>query len=137
VKASSTAASRVGLRYAIERDAATGIWVTPAGNVSEALAANVFAIVGGVVVTPPLSDGALAGVTRSKILRFAREEDVECAERSLSVADLAGADEAFVSATSEPVVPLVRLDGAPIGAGTPGPLTGRLQEIFDRRARGG
>ena len=137
VKASSTAASRVGLRYAIERDAATGIWVTPAGNVSEALAANVFAIVGGVVVTPPLSDGALAGVTRSKILRFAREEDVECAERSLSVADLAGADEAFVSATSEPVVPLVLLDGAPIGAGTPGPLTGRLQEIFDRRARGG
>ena len=137
MKASSTAASRVGLRYAIERDAATGIWVTPAGNVSEALAANVFAIVGGVVVTPPLSDGALAGVTRSKILRFARDEGVECAERSLSVADLAGADEAFVSATSEPVVPLVRLDGAPIGDGTPGPVTGRLQEIFDRRARGG
>ena len=45
VKASSTAASRVGLRYALDRRAATGIWVTPAGNVSEALAANVFAVV--------------------------------------------------------------------------------------------
>jgi len=137
VKASSTAASRVGLQYARERDAATGIWVAPTGNVSEALAANVFAVVGGVVVTPPLSDGALAGVTRSKILRFAGDEGVECAERSLSVADLQDADEAFVSATSEPVVPLVLLDGEPIGDGTPGPVTARLQEIFDRRARGG
>jgi branched-subunit amino acid aminotransferase/4-amino-4-deoxychorismate lyase len=137
VKASSTAASRVGLRYAIERDAATGIWVTPAGNVSEALAAIVFAILDDVVVTPPLSDGALAGVTRSKILRFAGDEEVECEERSLSVADLAGAAEAFVSATSEPVVPLVLLGGSPIGDGTPGPVTARLQELFDRRARGG
>ncbi len=137
VKASSTAASRVGLRYAHDRQAATGIWVTPAGNVSEALAANVFAVVAGLVVTPPLSDGALAGVTRSKILRFASEEGVECAERSLTVADLAAADEAFVSATSEPVVPLVRLDGTPIGDGLPGPVSRRLQELFDRRARGG
>jgi branched-subunit amino acid aminotransferase/4-amino-4-deoxychorismate lyase len=137
VKASSTAASRVGQRYAVEHGAATGIWVTPAGKVSEALAANVFAVIDGVVVTPPLSDGALAGVTRSKILRFAADEGVECAERSLTVAGLAAAPEAFVSATSEPVVPLVLLDGSPIGDGTPGPVTARLQELFDRRARGG
>ncbi len=137
VKASSTAASRVGLRHARERDAATGIWVTPAGNVSEALTANVFAVVGGVVVTPPLSDGALAGVTRSKILRFASEDGLTCEERSLTAADLATADEAFVSATSEPVVPLVKLDGAAIGDGTPGPVTRQLQAVFDRRARGG
>jgi branched-chain amino acid aminotransferase len=137
VKASSTAASRVGLRYALERQAATGIWVTPAGNVSEALAANVFAVVSGVVVTPPLSDGALAGVTRSKILRFAAEAGIECVERSVSPADLAWAGEAFVSATSEPVVPLVQLDGRPVGDGSPGPVTRQLQELFDRRARGG
>ena len=137
VKVSSTAATRVGQRYATEHAAATGIWVTPAGTVSEALAANVFAVVDGVVVTPPLSDGALAGVTRSKILRFAADDGVACAERSLAVADLAAAPEAFVSATSEPVVPLVRLDGRAIGDGTRGPVTRRLQEVFDRRARGG
>jgi branched-chain amino acid aminotransferase len=137
VKASSTAASRVGLRYALERQAATGIWVTPAGNVSEALAANVFAVIGDVVATPPLSDGALAGVTRSKILRFAADEGIECAERSFSPSDLAWSGEAFVSATSEPVVPLVRLDGQPVGDGSPGPVTRQLQKLFDRRARGG
>src|SRR5215510_6300610 len=111
VKASSTAATRIGLRYATERRAATGIWLTPAGNVSEALAANVFCVLGDVVVTPPLGDGALAGVTRSKILQFAAEDGIACAERSFSADALAAAAEAFVSATSEPVVPLVRLDG--------------------------
>jgi len=137
VKASSTAATRIGLRYATERRAATGIWLTPDGNVSEALAANVFCMLGDAVVTPPLSDGALAGVTRSKILRYAADDGIRCEERSFGAAQLAAAAEAFVSATSEPVVPLVRLDGSPIGHATPGPMTRRLQALFDRRARGG
>jgi branched-chain amino acid aminotransferase len=137
VKASSTAASRIGLHFATDRRAATGIWLTPAGNVSEALAANVFCVLDGMVVTPPLSDGALAGVTRSKILRYAGEDGIRCAERSFGPDVLAAALEAFVSATSEPVVPLVRLDGSPIGDGRPGPMTRRLQALFDRRARGG
>jgi branched-subunit amino acid aminotransferase/4-amino-4-deoxychorismate lyase len=105
--------------------------------VSEALAANVFCVLDGMVVTPPLSDGALAGVTRSKILRYAGEDGIRCAERSFGPDVLAAALEAFVSATSEPVVPLVRLDGSPIGDGRPGPMTRRLQALFDRRARGG
>jgi branched-subunit amino acid aminotransferase/4-amino-4-deoxychorismate lyase len=137
VKASSTAATRIGLHYATERRAATGIWLTPAGHVSEALAANVFCVLGGTIVTPPLSDGALAGVTRAKILRYATEDGIQVAERSFVPDVLAAAPEAFVSATSEPVVPLVRLDGSPIGDGRPGPMTRRLQELFDRRARGG
>jgi branched-subunit amino acid aminotransferase/4-amino-4-deoxychorismate lyase len=138
VKASSTAATRIGLHYATDRRAATGIWLTPAGNVSEALAANVFCVLDGVVVvTPPLDDGALAGVTRSKILRYASEDGIACAERSFHPDVLAAAPEAFLSATSEPVVPLVRLDGAPIGDGRPGSMTRRLQALFDRRARGG
>lgn len=136
VKASSTAATRIGLRYATERRAATGIWLTPDGHVSEALAANVFCMLDGTVVTPPLDDGALAGVTRSKILRYATEDGIACAERSFGPDVLAAAREAFVSATSEPVVPLVRLDGSPIGGGVAGPMTRRLQALFDRRARG-
>ncbi len=135
VKAASTAAVRVAQRWASDRDAATGIWLTPDGDVSEALAANVFAVVSDEVVTPPLSDGALAGVTRSKLLCYADDAGIDCVERHLSAGELAGAAEAFVSATSEPVVPLVQLDGSPIGAGRPGPVTRRLQELFERRAR--
>jgi branched-subunit amino acid aminotransferase/4-amino-4-deoxychorismate lyase len=103
--------------------------------VSEALAANVFCVLRDAVVTPPLSDGALAGVTRSKILRYAADDGIRCEERSFGAAQLAAAAEAFVSATSEPVVPLVRLDGSPIGDAAPGPMTRRLQALFDRRAR--
>ncbi len=136
VKASSTAAVRVALHHVAASGAATGIWLTPAGNVSEALAANVFAVLDGTLVTPPMSDGALAGVTREHVLRFAGEDDLEVAERSISRDDLATADEAFLTATSEPVVPIRKLDGRPMRA-APGPITVRLQLLFDERARRG
>jgi D-alanine transaminase len=69
------------------------------------------------------------------VLAYAAAESIAVAEASIDVAALAGASEAFVSATSEPVVPLVTLDGTPIGDGLPGPITVRMQEIYDRYAR--
>jgi branched-subunit amino acid aminotransferase/4-amino-4-deoxychorismate lyase len=135
VKASSTAAVRVAQRWLAEHDAEVGIWLTSDECVVEALAANVFAIVGGVLVTPPLADGPLGGVTREKLLAWAAEDGLPVEERSLPRAVLAGADEALVSATSEPVVPLVALDGAPLADGRPGAVTRRLQELFEARAR--
>jgi branched-subunit amino acid aminotransferase/4-amino-4-deoxychorismate lyase len=128
---------RVAQRWLEPSGAQTGIWVTPAGNVSEALAANVFAVIGGVLVTPPLSDGPLAGVTRGKLLSVARAEGIVAVERALPLQELRDADEAIVSATSEPVVPVVSLDGAPVADGVPGPVTRRLQEAFEHRARAG
>jgi branched-chain amino acid aminotransferase len=90
-----------------------------------------------VLVTPPLSDGPLAGVTRTLLLDWARDDGVRAEERSVPVAALAGVREAFVSATSEPVVPLVSVDDAAVGGGDVGPVTRRLQVVFDRRAREG
>ena len=135
VKASSTAASRVAQRHCADHGTATGVWVTPAGHVSEAIAANVFVVVDGELVTPPLSDGALAGVPRGKLLALARDAGIATAERSFTVAQLAAADEAILSATSEPVVPLVQVDGVVIADGRRGPVTRRLQSLFDERAR--
>ena len=137
VKATSTAASRVAQRLVSARGAATGIWLTPTGDVSEALTANVFAVIGDIVTTPPLTDGPLAGVTRGELLRFAGEAGIPTAERSIPAGVLAAATEAFLSATSEPVVPLVRVGTGPIGDGAPGPVSRRLQELFEARARGG
>jgi branched-chain amino acid aminotransferase len=133
VKASSTAAVRVAQRYATGHGAATGIWLTPAGHVSEALAANVFAVIDDALVTPPLADGALAGVTRDHVLRYAADDGLAVEERSLDAAALAAAGEAFLTATSEPVVPIRDLDGTRVG--TPGgPVTRRLQAVFAERA---
>jgi branched-chain amino acid aminotransferase len=135
LKATSTAATRIGLRHARERGADTGLWTTPRGHLCEALTANVFVVIEEVLVTPPLSDGPLAGVTRTLLLDWARDDGVRAEERSVPVAALAGVREAFVSATSEPVVPLVTVDDAAVGGGDVGPVTRRLQVVFDRRAR--
>ncbi len=136
VKATSTAATRVALAWARERGAATGLWLTPAGDVAEALTANVFAVVDGSLATPPLHAGILAGVTRTHLLAWAREDGLDVAERDLPLAALRGADEAFLSATSEPVVPVASLDGQPIG--TPGgPVSRHLRGLFEERARAG
>ncbi len=138
IKATSTAATRVGLRHVQDQGADTGLWLTPSGHVCEALTANVFVVSGGVVQTPPLSDGPLPGVTRSLVLEWAREDGIDATETSIPATALRACDEAFVSATSEPVVPLVRLDdGAPLGGGLVGPVTRHLQALFDRRAREG
>ncbi len=129
IKAASTAQVRVARRHVASRAADDGLWLTPEDRVSEALAANVFAVVGGTLVTPPLSDGALAGVTRALILEL-----FEAQERSLPLADLLAADEAFVSATSAPARSLVEVEGRPIGSGRPGPRTLEVAGSFAERA---
>jgi branched-chain amino acid aminotransferase len=133
VKASSTAAVRVAQRYAAGFGAATGIWLTPEGHVSEALAANVFCVLAGVLVTPPLSDGALAGVTRAHLMRYAADDGIMVEERSFTPDELAASEEGFLTATSEPVVPIRQLDGRRVGT-PPGPVTRRLQDLFRSRA---
>jgi branched-chain amino acid aminotransferase len=129
IKAASTAQVRVARRHVASRAADDGLWLTPEDHVSEALAANVFAVVRSQLVTPPLSDGALAGVTRALILEL-----FEAEERPLPLADLLAADEAFVSATSSPARALVEVEGQVIGTGRPGPRTGEIAESFARRA---
>jgi branched-chain amino acid aminotransferase len=129
VKAASTAATLVARRHVAAQGADDGIWLTEEGNVAEALAANVFAVLGGRLVTPPLTDGALAGVTRSFHL------ELGAVEHSLTREELAGATEAFLSATSLPARALVELDGRAIGGGRAGPVTGELAATFADRAR--
>ena len=119
-----------------QRGADEALLLNAAGHVAEASAANVFAVLGGVLVTPPPTDGALAGITRMTLLELAGELGVETAERTLGRFDLFDAEEVFLSGTGARVVPVARLDGRPIGAARgAGPLTKRLVEAFDARAR--
>jgi branched-chain amino acid aminotransferase len=81
------------------------------------------------MLTPPLGDGALAGVTRSLLV------ELGAGEQSLWLHDVLAADEAFLSATSLPARALVALDGRPIADGQPGPRTAELAASFAVRAR--
>lgn len=106
------------------------IMLTPAGTVAEGSGENVFIVVGRRLITPPLIDGVLAGLTRDAVMTIARDEGYEVVEATLSRGDLYLADEAFFTGTAAELVPLVEVDDRRIGSGRPGPVTRQLLELF-------
>ena len=104
------------------------------GRVAEGSGENVFAVFDGVLVTPPLSEGVLAGITRDAIIRFATDLDVPFAERPLLRQDLYLADEAFYTGTAAEVVPIRSVDDREVGG--PGPITKQLQDLFFNVVKG-
>lgn len=111
-------------REASTRGADEALLLNTAGNLAEATVANLFLVIDGGAVTPPVHDGALPGVMRAEVIKA-----LAAAERTLKPADLAIASEAFLT-NSLGIKPLVMVDGAPIGDGTPGPVTAKAQTII-------
>jgi len=97
---------------------------------AEAAVSNVFVVREGRLLTPTIESGALPGVTRAAVLDLARESGIEAAEAELALEDLQAADEAFLTNGVMGVMPLTRLEGAPIGAGDGGLLTQRLSQRY-------
>jgi D-alanine transaminase len=114
--------------------------LTRAGNIVEASHSNVFAVLDGRLVTHPLADNILPGITRGVLMARAREVGVEAVEAPIPVARLGDVTELFVTATTTEVMPIVRLDGKAVGGGKVGPVTRALREAWagwveeDRRA---
>ena len=99
------------------------------GEVAECTSANIFVVKNGKVVTPPLNAGCLEGVTRGILMEIAPEAGVSVAEHALRPEDLYSADEVFISSTNRNVVGVGEVAGQKI-ANSPGPVTGRLEELF-------
>ncbi len=117
-------------------EAQEALLVDGAGRVTEGASSNVFAVRGGVLETPPLAAGILAGVTRARIIAIARDLGVPFRERELPLETLEGADEAFLTSTVREILPVVRVGERTVGSGAPGPLTARLHRAFRDRAGG-
>jgi len=100
------------------------------GFVSECTGDNIFIVKARRVFTPPLSAGALHGITRGVVMDLAREEGVSVAEPNLTRYDLFNADECFLTGTGAELIPIVKIDGRVIGTGRPGPLTGKLVDKY-------
>jgi branched-chain amino acid aminotransferase len=100
------------------------------GYVAECTGDNVFIVKGGQLFTPPLSAGALYGITRGVVMDLAREDGLTATEPNLTRYDLFNADECFLSGTGAELIPVVKIDGRVIGTGKPGPVTRRLVEQF-------
>lgn len=93
------------------------------GFVAECTGDNLFIVKGRQVMTPPLSAGALYGITRGVCMDLARETGLAVTEPNLTRYDLFNADECFLTGTGAELIPVVKIDGRVIGTGTPGPVT--------------
>jgi len=100
------------------------------GELAECSQSNLFVVSGGVVRTPPLESGLLAGITRQFVLELCRDEGVVAEEVTLHDADLLEADEAFITSSTREIVPVARVDHTTIGGGKPGSLTKQLIAAF-------
>ena len=101
------------------------------GRVSETSTANVVVVVNGALRTPPAGD-ALAGISLAHLHTLAHGLGIGWQERSLSLADLAAADEILLTSTPNCLLPVTRLDGQAVGDGRPGPLFARLRAAWGR-----
>ncbi len=106
------------------------IMLTPEGHIAEGSGENIFVVYGRTLVTPPLVDGALAGITRDTVMTLARDHGYEIKEQSLNRSDLYLADEAFFTGTAAEMVPLVEVDDRAVGTGKPGDVTKTLLAQF-------
>ncbi|HLF41669.1 MAG TPA: aminotransferase class IV, partial [Acidimicrobiia bacterium] len=104
------------------------------GHVSECTGENLFVVKGSKIITPPLSAGALDGITRDSIMVIARDLGYEVVEENLLRSDLYIADEAFLSGTAAEVVPIRSVDDRVIGE--PGVVTRKIQETYFAAIRG-
>lgn len=103
------------------------------GMLTEGAATNAFVVVDGVVRTAPLSNYILPGITRQHVIDAARAAGVQVVEQPVTQQQLLGAAEVFLAGTTTDVAPVVAIDGRPVGEGTVGPVTRRVQAAFLNR----
>ena len=105
-------------------------WLVEDGLVTEGTSNNAYIVKGNQIITRQLSNDILHGITRAAVLKFAREAQMEVVERPFTIEEAQQADEAFVTSASTFVMPVVSVDGAALGDGTPGRVAARMREIY-------
>ncbi|HEX9187523.1 MAG TPA: aminotransferase class IV [Vicinamibacteria bacterium] len=130
IKSSNLLNNILAVREAQARGAEEPVLLNQEGFVAEGASTNVFLARGETLVTPPLSAGILAGITREVVLELLPGLGVPFREEPLRLEDLLAADEAFMTSTTREVVPVKQVDGTRLGDGRPGPLTRRVMAAF-------
>jgi branched-chain amino acid aminotransferase len=128
IKSLNYLTSVLAVAEARARGAHEALLLNAAGEIAECTADNVFLVLGDRVITPPVSAGGLAGITRSHVMGLLRADGTSVDERALVSADAWTADEAFLTGTGAEVVPIATVDGRRLAA--PGPVTLRARTLF-------
>ncbi len=113
-----------------KKQGADDAWMVEDGAVTEGTSNNAYIVKDGKIITRALSNDILHGITRAAVLRFGKEAQMQVLERDFTIEEAKDADEAFITSASTFVMPVVEIDGQPLGAGTPGPVVTRLRDIY-------
>lgn len=142
IKSISLLPNVLAKQAAVEQGAYEAWLVDEAGLVTEGSSTNAWIVAAGKdgapgeIITRPRSHEILGGITRLAVIALAKEQHLRLVERAFSVAEALGADEAFLTSSSAFVLPVTQIDGRPVGAGKPGPLSQRLRQIYLQYATG-
>ncbi len=134
VKSGNYLGSVLAVAEARRRGAYEAILGDAVGRITEGSSSNIFLVRGGRITTPPLSSGLLEGITRRTVIHLARKNSIAVDEQPLWPADLARADEAFLTSSVRGIVPIVRVDGIQIAGGRPGEVTRRVMSLYQQFA---
>ena len=130
MKSTSYADNVVALAYAKARGATEAVFANTAGDLCEGTGSNVFVVVGGQALTPPLASGCLAGVTRGLVLEWLKGV-VPIREATLPYDVLKTADEVFLTSTGRDVLAVTRVDEHELGLG---PVTAKIAGVYSKHA---
>ncbi len=122
-------------KMAAKKAGADDAWMIEDGFITEGTSNNAYIVKEGTIITRHLGNEILHGITRAAVLRFAREAQMKVEERSFTLEEAKSADEAFITSASTFVMPVVEIDGSPVGTGAPGSVSLRLREIYLEESR--
>lgn len=129
LKTTSYAENVVALAYAKERGAVEAAFANTRGELCEGTGSNIFVVVDGAILTPPLDSGCLAGITRAIAIEWCREEGLEVREETLPLDVLQSADEVFITSSTKDILPIHAVDDRAL---EPGPVTKEAAAVFGR-----
>lgn len=133
IKSNNLLNNALAAQEAFRRGAFDAVMRNHRGEIAECSISNLFVVKDGIVSTPPLDAGLLAGITREFVLEMAPEAGVPVREAVLHDPDLLGADESFLTSSTQEIVPIVQVDDTVIGSGRPGPITTKFRELYKQK----
>lgn len=129
IKAISLLANVLARQQAVEAGCAETVMLRD-GFLSEGAASNIFAVKNGVLLAPPPSHLILTGITYDVVLELAAAHGIPTELRAISEAELRGVDELWMTSSTKEIMPIVTLDGAPVGSGKAGPLARQMDALY-------
>ncbi len=135
IKSTNLLANVLAAQAAKEAGCAEALLYLPDGTLTEASHNSFFGVLDGALLTTPIGNAILPGITRGLVLSLCADASIPVREHSLNRKDLSHVSELFLTGTTMEVLPIVKVDGSPIGTGTPGPVTRRLQFAYQQRVQ--